>query len=288
MRKLLRRGAVVIVPVVLLAACGTGTGSESLPVLTGVRAQRWVAASAARAESEGTARVRGDVAIEVAGQRRSIAMDGVVDFRTGALQFGIDMSQLGIPGAGDVQMEIRVVDGVSYLGFEDAPDEIREAFEARTNGRSWIRIDPAALGLPSGGSGFGDNSPGSTVGALRGVEDVVRLGTETVDGEPTTHYRGHIDVASAMGQLPEHLRSGLDTAGGLFARDWPVEVWVDADGRVAKLTMRVETQLMTIEQQFEFTDFGVEVELTAPPVYDVADFSQVFGGLGSGAAVPSV
>jgi hypothetical protein len=54
------------------------------------------------------------------------------------------------------------------------------------------------------------------------------------------------------------------------------------------MTMRVETQLMTIEQQFEFTDFGVEVELTAPPVHDVADFSVVFGGLGSAAAVPSV
>ena len=288
MQRFVRYGiAVVAVAVAVgLSACGQGKASEALPVVTGARAAKLIAASADKAQDVGTARMRGGVTVDLEGQRKTVTMDGVLDYRTGAIQFGMDMSDLGLPGGSDMTIEMRVVDGVSYMRFGDMPGPVGQELDARTGGR-WIRVDPAAMGLgATGGTGFDQGSPGSTVSALRGVDDVERVGTEDVDGVATVHYRGVIDVAKATAELPEELRSQLDDLGGLFSNDWPVDVWVDAEGQTRKMSMRVEAPMMTLSTEFEFYDFGTDVDLAAPAPEDTVDFQEVFGSLGAG--TPSV
>jgi hypothetical protein len=288
MRKLLRRGVWFLIPLALaLTACGSG-GSDSMPVLTGARAQRFIAASADRAEDAGTARMRGEVTVEVQGERRTISMEGALDFRSGAMQFGMDMSELGLAAGNGLEMEMRVVDGVSYMRFVSLPDEMREELEAFTGGRSWISIDPAAFGIQTPGtSGLNQSSPSSSVAALRGIDDVRRVGVEDVGGEPTTHYEGRIDVAKALERLPADLRGDIESLR-MLSQDWAVDVWVDADGRVRKMEIGIDGAAMSMHMSFEFSDFGADIDLSAPPADDVVDFAQVFGNLGLGTPRPSV
>jgi hypothetical protein len=286
MRKLLRLGACVVVPVVLLAACGTGGGSRALPVLTGARAQRWIAASADKASAAGTARIAGHATMTAGGHDFSFDLDGAIDFQTGAFQFGLDAGSLsGLEGG--FEMELRMVDGVAYLQVSSLPDEVQDGFDRMTGAKSWIRIDPAVFGLDAG-SGFGQADPAASMDALRGVDGVTRVGEEEVRGEPTVHYRGTVDVTKAMAELPESLRRRLSSVPGLFGRPWTVDVWIDADGRTRRMAIALDSTAMSMTQEIEFFDFGADVDLSAPPADDVADFAQVFGNLGLSTPTPAV
>jgi hypothetical protein len=195
----------------------------------------------------------------------------------------MDMSDLGLPNGEGMKMEMRMVDQVGYMRFTELPAEAREEFEALV-GDKWIRIDPKAMGIGAGGvSDFQDNGASSTMGALRGIDGVERVGTEEVRGVPTTHYRGHVNIMKAMAELPEDMKADLGEMSSLFAADWPVDVWVDAEGQARRVAMRVESELMTMRMTFEYYDFGTPVELVAPAPEDVVDFQQIFGQLGAGA-----
>jgi hypothetical protein len=259
-----------------------------MPVLTGARAQRLIVASAERAEDVGTARMRGEVTVEARGESRTMAMDGAIDFRSGAMQVGLDLDDLGLPSSEGLEMEMRVVDGVGYMRFVDMPEEMSDQLEQFTGGAEWISIDPKAFGVDaSGAGGFNQSNPGSSVGALRGIDDVRRIGVEDVGGEPTTHYAGRIDVSKALERLPAGLRRDVESLQ-LLSRDWAADVWVDADGRVRKMEMSIDGAAMSMQMRFEFSDFGADVDLSAPPADDVVDFAQVFGNLGLGTPRPSV
>jgi hypothetical protein len=265
-----------VVLVVALGACGSGTSSDSMPVVTGARAQRLIVASAGKAEAAKTARISGHVTFAFNGQRKTMAMNGAVDFRSNAMEFGLDMGQLGL--GSNAEMQMRMVDGVLYMGFGSLPSDARDQFERLTGGKHWIRLDPASLGItPQGGSGaLDETNPGSTIGALRGVDDVTRVGVEDVRGVATTRYRGVIDVSKSLAKLPQALREQLSRMQDVFGNGWKVDVWVDADGRTRKMAVDVGGSKMQMTEEFEFYDFGAPVDLTAPPADDVVDFATVF------------
>ena len=85
---------------------------------------------------------------------------------------------------------------------------------------------------------------------LRSVADVSEVGAETVRGVDTTHYRATVHLTK-LGAPPEYDR-------------YPVEVWVDEDGRTRRYNHHpVGSDELTYE--WEFFDFGVDVELAPPP-----------------------
>ena len=133
---------------------------------------------------------------------------------------------------------MRSVDGVSYMRFDEMPGAVGEELDAR-DWRSLDRHRPGRDG--SGCDRRGSVRPGaareSTVGASRGIDGVERIGTEDVRGVATTHYRGHIDVAKAIGaSVPDGAaRRSSAALGDLVSTDSPVDVWIDADGQTRKM-----------------------------------------------------
>jgi hypothetical protein len=183
---------------------------------------------------------------------------------------------------------MRVVDGVVYMSLESLPPAAREFFDQRMQGKHWIKVDPASLGVSpdAGGSAFGGDA-GSTIGSLRGVDDVTRVGTENVRGVPTTHYRGVIDMAKAISKLPPRLQDQVRGMPGFGDTDWKVNAWVDEDGVLRKTSIDVDSAKMRVSEVFELYDFGTPVDLTAPPADDVVDFTTVFGGMLGGSGLPT-
>jgi hypothetical protein len=182
-----------------------------------------------------------------------------------------------------------MVDGVMYMDMGALGG--KDGLSSMTGGKSWLKLDLKAFGAGAGGSagGLGDANPGGALDSLRGAGDVQKVGTETLRGVETTHYSAMIDpkkaLAEAPAELQEKAKAGLDKLKGPF----PVDVWLDGDGQTRKISMDIGESTGRVSTTLEYYDFGVDVDVTAPPADDVFDFSQLLGGFNNlGAGQPSV
>jgi hypothetical protein len=281
-----RLGLVAIAAVVTLSACGGGSGSDggasAAPTATGVGAAKLIASSVDTTAAAKTARMNGEVTITVGGDTATLPLDGALDFETGAFESTYDMSQLGIPGAGDSKVHARMVDGVMYMNLGDLGGDADESLSTMTDGKSWMKLDLGAFGQGSTGgvTGLGDADPSGTLEALRGAGEVETVGTDTLRGVETTHYRAMIDPQKALDEAPANLREqglkGLDELGGPV----PVDVWIDGDGQTRKISMDIDAKSGRVATTIEYYDFGTDVDVSAPPADDVFDLRDLFGGLG--------
>ncbi len=137
-------------------------------------------------------------------------------------------------------------------------------------------------------------------GASRGVEEV---GHEEVRGVETTHYTATVSLGELAEQeleaLPPELRDKVGPGGPALAQfgrlgaylhdiDAPTEVWVDDDGRLRKMTMLIDMRRalgsvappvedlddvddLSLAYTFEMYDYGVDVDVEAPPADEVMD-----------------
>jgi hypothetical protein len=279
----MRRLALIVAAVAItLSACGSGTESSAAPVVTGVGAEKLIAASADKAADAKTARIAGEVTIDAGGKTRTLPLDGALDFGSGAFEFSYDLSQLGLPGASGAQkIQARLVDGTMYLNLGDLAGKAGKQLGSMLDGKSWVKLDLGSLGLSSGGSSgaLGDANPKGTLDALRGAGEVEKVGTDTLRGVATTHYRATIDPQKALEDAPpalhDKVQKGLDALGGPV----PVDVWIDGDGQARKIATDVDVKGVKASTTIEYYDFGTKVDVSAPPADEVLDFSQLFGGL---------
>jgi hypothetical protein len=259
-----RLGLVVAVLAIALAACSSdGSDSSSTPPstgpapeATGSRAATLIADSVDKAAEQQNARMSGHVTIEADGETKTLPLSGALDFRSGAFEFGYDLSRLGVPGS-DAKVRTRMVDGVMYVSFGDVAGEAGRALSSLLDGKEWLKLDLASLGLgednPTGG-GLAQADPDGLLELLRDIGDVQTIGNETLRGVPTTHYRGIVDAIDA-----------------------PVDVWVDGDGRTRKVAATVERAAIKVASEIEYYDFGAELDIQEPPSQQVLDFSDIFG-----------
>jgi hypothetical protein len=265
-----RLGLVVAALAIALSACSSGgsgatssssssqppTATVPAPVATGSRAASLIAASVDKAAERQNARMSGHVTIETGGETRTLPLDGALDFRSGAFEFAFDLSRLGVPGR-DGAIRARMVDRVMYVSFGELEGEAGRALSKLLDGKAWVKLDLASLGQGADnatGGGLAQADPGGVLDLLRDIGDVETIGPETLRGVPTTHYRGTIDGAPA-----------------------PVDVWVDGDGQTRKVAATVDRAGIKVDTEMEYYDFGVKLDVSAPPADEVLDFSDVFG-----------
>ena len=228
----------------------------------------------------------GEGAFDAASERARFA----VDMSSVAKVLGGFISGLAGPNAADLpdfddpdgwKIEL-VQDGkVEYVRFPAIDDQLPV-------GKSWLR---GADGISAGAVDFRQftsGDPREALDALQGIAgDIETLGSEELRGVETTHYRATLDPAelaeardregrSAPPSVVERLtRSGVD--------DIPVDVWIDADGLIRKLTMALSatqpgtTQSSEASISFELWDYGEPVEIAVPPASEVADASALRG-----------
>jgi hypothetical protein len=163
-------------------------------------------------------------------------------------------------------------------------------------GAHWLRINLSqveqALGLdPS--SLTGGTDPTQYLQDLRGAASSVRVvGHETVRGVLTTRYAATIDVEKAAEQAAGASRTQVHALVHKLLEKTgqstlPVEVWVDGQGRVRKITLALATkaggQSGTAHLTLEYFNFGAPPTITAPPPSEVFDITaQTLEGLTSG------
>lgn len=101
------------------------------------------------------------------------------------------------------------------------------------------------------------------------VAEIAHVGEDDLRETATWHLRASLDLTGGTGDgpLPGSFEARLVAAG---IDTLPVDVWVDAEGRVRRLKLRVDAagELTTT---FEVFDVGTDIEVAVPDPTDVID-----------------
>lgn len=280
---------------VLLGACGVSAGTahdagravEQVSTGTG----RSVAASTLTAAGRTTAQVTTErIAITgtttgLGGADLTVTAEGAFDAKARRGHVSTSLDGLSGPADGFGDSEV-VYDGDTvYLR-----SHLLEMFG---DGKPWLKITSDQLGEVAGkldGSVQGD--PGAMLDLLEGAGTVEEVGSEAVRGVDTTHYRATVDLTKALDQLDssrrQKLRDALAKMGAAQTLEAvPVEVWIDGDGYVRRLTTTLDVGALAkgeagrgaaVTQTAEFYAFDEPVEITVPKASEVSelDLSKLF------------
>lgn len=284
-----RTVAGAVLALALLAACSDDETPETAPTTQppGDRSDTDVIPAAVDATlAEGSARLEATTEIEDlvgAGDEPLLAeAEGLVDFEGRTSSLAIDLASvlegLGLPGL-EGEVESRSVGDDRWL---------RSPFFNTVLGvpTEWLLLDvgPAdgqAAGVSQLGALIG-NDPTDQLRLLAGIDpdSVEEAGEEDVRGESTTRYTATIDPETVLDGVPESDRERLaPLVEQLGTGPVDVEVWLDDDGRIRRLATTVPLPPAAgggqANVRLDLFDFGVDVDVEAPPAEDVTPASEV-------------
>jgi hypothetical protein len=216
---------------------------------------------------------------------------------------GADLGELDELGAGgDLVFEVRQVAGIMYMRMPGLLAGEAGFPNTEWPDTEWIAVDIDAALESSGLSASTldqlreQSDPSQYLRFLLAASDDVELvGEEEVRGVPTKHYAGTLDLTDAFDALPDEIRADLEeqlgdvddalsTLGEQFGLDaLPFDVWVDHDRRLRKFVITMDMASIIeetgddmppgfggeVSMSFELYDYGVDVEIEAPPDDDV-------------------
>jgi hypothetical protein len=282
----------------LLAACGDDADDPGAKVAS-ISPQR-LALVADRTTATGGVRMSLRQTMQIAGEGSVPATaEGRFDTkrRRGEMTLSLDTASLGGGSAGGGAIEQRMVfDGLTIYLSSPMLQQILPG------GKRWMKLDLAAAGKQAGldlgslaTSGAGQD-PTQVLAYLKATSGAVqRIGTETVRGVATTHYKATIDFRKVPDSAPAGqraaVRRSIDQLIKLSgASTAPIEVWIGEDGLARRLVSTTTTgtaaQRITVRQRVELYDFGTNVDVAIPPASQVVDAGDL-AGLAPGAGTPA-
>lgn len=285
--------ALVIAAAAVNAGCGGGT-SNALSFDP-------VAAAATKTEHAGAARIRLTVAFGSPQSRDStfrLRGSGAIDGTSSELTFklGSMLGQLGIPSAARAKLTHSSVQEVALEQNGDYVVYVRLGFLSSQlpAGKQWIKLDLSKLGKTAGldlgkllsGSQF---QPSDLLSLLDGEgAKIQKVGSASIDGVATTHYRVAIDLAEALQK--SGFSSPLLSSAASKVKTVSDDVWIGKDGLVRRIrssyNLAASGRQVHGDVSMDLYDYGAHVSIAAPPdsaVFDATQLAQQ--GLG-GAGLP--
>ena len=237
------------------SASPSPSASPTPAASAGSDAARAVADALAASRDEGSGTFDFSSETSAAGQVVAATGQGSFDSATGALQ--MQLSTSGLPGQGDVVVELRQVEGNAYVS--GVPGQPAGQF---------VQVPLEELGAASGPLGGADPSQQLTLLEHVG-DDVEQVGQEQVDGVETTHYSGVVDLEAAAEQAEgadaEQLRQQYEQLG---LSTVPFDLFVGPDGLPVRMATTVETsaggQQVSSTSTVDFDEWGADVQVEAP------------------------
>ncbi|MET7322895.1 DUF1396 domain-containing protein [Streptomyces sp. NPDC005549] len=199
----------------------------------------------------------------------------------------MSMKMTALDQGADGTAEIRLVDKALYIG--GGPEAAKEM-----DGKSWIKFDMSAMGADEelnqlGGASQADKNPATESTFLTGAKDVEKVGTETVDGVKTTHYKGTVtlaDLEKSLGDEDKATRDkrqkSLEQYEKMGVDKLTMDMWVDGDDQTKQFRMRGEADKGPLDMTITFLGFNEPVKVTAPPAAETADLAEMMKGAEQG------
>jgi hypothetical protein len=139
-------------------------------------------------------------------------------------------------------------------------------------------------------TGINPSNPSDFLDVLKDAKgEETEVGTETVRGVDTTHYRAVIDVEAVKAGLSgDELQEFEDSLpADSFPNGMPIEYWIGDDGRIYRYLIDVMGSDVIVDPEeggfermimtYEIFDYGASIEIEAPPADQVTDGSQLGG-----------
>jgi hypothetical protein len=256
----MRRYLLALLALTLLGGCG-GAADTSL-FATAVR----------NTEAAGGAEIVFSMRMEAPGMSEPLEMsgNGVEDASRRRGHFTFESPMTG-------SMEVVSDDMTVYMRSD--------LFAAALGGKDWMKLDlrraMSSFGLDLGSSGQFGQSAAEQLRMLRAVSgDVSEEGHDQVAGTDTTHYSATVDLRRYPDVMPEEqrdaARKGVERLIEMTGQsEIPMDVWIDGDQRVRRMTwnqsIRQGSMEMKMEITAEYVRFGVPVDVQVPDEADVFD-----------------
>ncbi|MER5950911.1 hypothetical protein ABT127_33225 [Streptomyces sp. NPDC001904] len=155
-----------------------------------------------------------------------------------------------------------------------------------TDGKRWMKLDLAGLGGQAGGLGSMDQDPARQIAVLLDSPNLKHLGSATLDGERTEHYKGRLTVEEMMKSNDSLKVLGADERGRLLKsveqagiKDYDTELWVNKDDLPVRLDVTMGSSQGPVEMSERFSDYGAAVRAEIPPAGQTFDLMKSFGRL---------
>lgn len=265
------RGSRLLIVLAGLALAATGCGPQPAAAGQGLRA---AVTATARQSARFTQTTR------IQGQPAAVSLT-----EAGMFDFANSRGEIRVNGPATSTAEELLIPPKMYIRLNGTP--------------RWLPVVPPLPGMFGGPvlDALGSMTPADLLSALRADSRVVtRLGTATVRGVRVTGYRVSVDLAKAAARLPAAQRSDVRAfATVLHVTALSIDVWVDRSGLVRQVRFSLlppggpgTPAGSRVTQTLTFYDFGVPVQVTAPPASEVASTSgQVGPPSASGTLAPA-
>jgi hypothetical protein len=245
--------AVVIVAVaVIVLAQGSDGGSTPLNAIA-------KAVEVTQREPGGRATLK--TKVTVANSPDGLVESGTMDFEDSGRSKGT-LTVKGLSTGKEFEVE-SIGDGTTVYMSADSLGSI-------SGGKKWVKLDFAGAAKLQGGATPTQGGPQEGLKTLEQVQDAEEVGTEEVDGVPTTHYRGTFPAAEEVFGVKTHFSAPH------------ADVWIDSQDRVRRMRVVVTGSLNETDAQttsamdINFTEFGRVPKIELPSEDEVFDATSKF------------
>ncbi|MCF6523536.1 hypothetical protein [Streptomyces sp. JJ36] len=273
-----------------LTACGSeksggdgdGGGSDRVDSLSPIAALQKASDST---DEQKSAAVEGTTTQGTPRGEQTTTMEGAMDWSGGGMTGEMSVVQRGGIVAGSPvdgkPTPTRYLEDAYYVNMGD------EFASTAGGGAHWIKYDYDKLAEKLGPAGafmkdqLQNNNPSRSVDLLLATGEVKKVGTETVRGEQTTHYRGSFKVAELARMQSQDLSEAdlqalqdqLETMG---MEKETIDLWIDEDDLLVKKREKADSTSGTdFDSTVYYSDYGTAVTVEAPAESDWVDFTEL-------------
>jgi len=286
------RTAAVAAAIAIAAAAAVTAGCGSTGTSSALQLDP-VSAAATKTQNAGAARIRLSMVIKGRGKVVRLHGTGAIDGTSAEMSFrlGSLLGLAGIPSAVKAKLAHGSMKEVALEENGDYVIYLRLGFLSSQlpGGMQWIKLDVTKLGKSAGldlskvmsGSQL---QPADLLSMLEADgAKVKKVGSATVDGVATTHYRVTINTAKAL--QSKGLTDPLLKALAKQMKTVSQNVWIDKDSLVRRVAVQYSPRVAGVPRMamtMDISDYGAHLTIAAPPSDEVFDATQLAQqGLGS-------
>jgi hypothetical protein len=263
----------LVVTVLLLGACSEASSTSS------DEAARSLAQASTATLEQSSSKVAVSVSLDSSEQGfGGYRAEGAFDYARSRGHMTVDLGQLPVAAGTDSgTVEVIFDQQIVYMKLPGLQKSAQIA-------KPWVKIDVEQLQRQSGAAGqfdaFGQADPSQYLQFVQGAGKVSEVGSATVRGVETTHYKAIADLDEAVKEAPPSMRESLTQAiDALGSKSVPVNAWIDSDGLLRRVGYNFEGSEQTGGLSSSITvdlyDFGTKVEVRLPPTDQVADLADI-------------